>query len=510
MILPDAHLWQMRTDSRKSLAEFIRKRLARQIAGHGARAEEVEEVEHIFDPDTLTLGFARRFATYKRPNLLLHDPDRLLAILTNRVRPVQLVIAGKAHPQDAQGQEMLRQWIEFIRHTPARSQAVFLSDYDMRLSEHLVQGVDVWLNTPRRPWEACGTSGMKVLVNGALNLSELDGWWAEAYTPDVGWALGDGGEHGEDPNWDAAEAEQLYTLLEQQVIPEFYNRDETGVPLAWIHRMRESMARLTPAFSATRCVREYTDKHYVPLAAAYRRRSLLHAERAVAGARAALQGVDEVLHIGRSVYADPYLVTAIQSIRLSLFPSLKVKLWSNFSHELARMVAAGKLDLALVLAIPDTPALSFLSVAEAPVYIALPKSEAIARSAKLNLDDLRAHDWILPAPHVNPYISEMIQAAASAKGIVAPDTHFFTAADEAFALVLAHRGAAFLTRESAWRISRDEIAIRPLAEERLKLLTRLAMRSDDKKRVTSEFVRAAGRKLVKVQHPQLQSTALAC
>ena len=274
--VPDAHLWQMRTDSRKSLAEFIRKRLARQIAGHGARAEEVEEVEHIFDPDTLTLGFARRFATYKRPNLLLHDPDRLLAILTNRVRPVQLVIAGKAHPQDAQGQEMLRQWIEFIRHTPARSQAVFLSDYDMRLSEHLVQGVDVWLNTPRRPWEACGTSGMKVLVNGALNLSELDGWWAEAYTPDVGWALGDGGEHGEDPNWDAAEAEQLYTLLEQQVIPEFYNRDETGVPLAWIHRMRESMARLTPAFSATRCVREYTDKHYVPLAAAYQRRSLDH------------------------------------------------------------------------------------------------------------------------------------------------------------------------------------------------------------------------------------------
>ncbi|MGD0548744.1 MAG: alpha-glucan family phosphorylase [Terracidiphilus sp.] len=271
--VPDAHLWQMRTDSRKSLVEFVRKRLARQIAGHGATAKEVEEVEHIFDPDTLTLGFARRFATYKRPNLLLHDPDRLLAILTNKARPVQLVIAGKAHPQDAEGQEMLRQWIEFIRHTPARSQTVFLSDYDMRLSEHLVQGVDVWLNTPRRPWEACGTSGMKVLVNGGLNLSELDGWWAEAYTPDVGWALGDGSEHDEDPAWDAAEAEQLHTLLEQKVVPEFYNRDETGVPLAWIHRLRESMARLTPAFSATRCVREYTDKHYVPLAAAYRRRS---------------------------------------------------------------------------------------------------------------------------------------------------------------------------------------------------------------------------------------------
>jgi starch phosphorylase len=270
--VPDAHLWQMRSASRRSLVAYIRERLTRQLAGHGASAAECEEVQHIFQPDTLTLGFARRFATYKRPNLLLRDPDRLLAILTNKARPVQLVIAGKAHPQDAQGQEMLRQWIEFIRHTPARSQTVFLSDYDMRMSEHLVQGIDVWLNTPRRPWEACGTSGMKVLVNGGLNLSELDGWWAEAYTADVGWALGDGQEHGEDPAWDAAEAEQLYTLLEQQVVPEFYNRDEAGLPLTWIHRMRESMARLTPAFSATRCVREYTEKHYVPLAAAYRRR----------------------------------------------------------------------------------------------------------------------------------------------------------------------------------------------------------------------------------------------
>ena len=271
--VPDAHIWQMRTASRKSLVEFIRKRLTRQIAGHGATSEEIAEVEGIFEPNTLTLGFARRFAAYKRPNLLLHDRNRLLAILLNRQRPVQLVLAGKAHPQDTEGQEMLRQWIEFIRHTPARSQVVFLSDYDMRLTENLVQAVDVWLNTPRRPWEACGTSGMKVLVNGGLNLSELDGWWAEAYTPEVGWALGDGNEHHDDPAWDAAEAERLYALLEQQVIPEFYNRDDAGVPVGWIRRMRESMARLTPAFSATRCVQEYTQKHYVPLAAAYLQRS---------------------------------------------------------------------------------------------------------------------------------------------------------------------------------------------------------------------------------------------
>ena len=271
--VPDAHLWQMRKAARKSLVDFIRERLARQVAGHGGSAEEIAEVEKIFESDTLTLGFARRFATYKRPNLLLHNPERLLSILMNQAQPVQLVLAGKAHPQDTEGQEMIRQWIEFIRRTPARSQVVFLSDYDMRLTEHLVQGVDVWLNMPRRPWEACGTSGMKVLVNGGLNLSELDGWWAEAYTPEVGWALGDGHEHGDDPAWDAAEAEQLYTLLEQEVIPEFYDRDESGVPVAWIRRMRESMARLTPAFSATRCVREYTEKHYLPLAAAYQRRS---------------------------------------------------------------------------------------------------------------------------------------------------------------------------------------------------------------------------------------------
>ncbi len=270
--VPDAHLWQMRCSSRAALVQFIRTRLCRQIAGQGATEGEVDVVEQIFDPGVLTLGFARRFATYKRPNLLLHDRERLLRILTNQQRPVQLVIAGKAHPQDAQGQAMIREWIEFIRHTPARAHVVFLADYDMRLTENLVQGVDVWLNTPRRPWEACGTSGMKVLVNGGLNLSELDGWWAEAYTPQVGWALGDGCEHGDDVAWDAAEAAHLYNLLEQEVIPEFYNRNEEGLPAAWIERMRESMALLTPAFSATRCVREYTGKYYLPLAQAYRQR----------------------------------------------------------------------------------------------------------------------------------------------------------------------------------------------------------------------------------------------
>ena len=268
----DAALWQLRAFATRSLVEYARERLSRQLAVSGASPEAVDGAKHLFDPDALTLGFARRFATYKRPNLLLHDPERLLRLLTNPERPVQLILAGKAHPADQEGQALIREWTKFIRRPEARPHVIFLSDYDMHLTGHLVQGVDVWINTPRRPWEASGTSGMKVLVNGGINLSELDGWWAEAYTPEVGWALGDGREHGDDPAWDAAEASALYDVLEREVIPEFYARDKEGIPTAWVARMRESMARLTPRFSANRTVREYTEQYYIPAAAAYRRR----------------------------------------------------------------------------------------------------------------------------------------------------------------------------------------------------------------------------------------------
>jgi starch phosphorylase len=269
----DTKLWQFRTAASMSLVEYARERLSRDLAASGAPREEVEAAKHLFDPNALTLGFARRFATYKRPNLLLHDPQRLLRLLTNAQRPVQLIIAGKAHPADQAGQALIQEWVHFIRQPQARPHAIFLSDYDMLLTEHLVQGVDVWINTPRRPWEASGTSGMKVLVNGGLNLSELDGWWVEAYTPEVGWALGDGQEHHDDPAWDAAEADQLYDLLEHKVIPEFYGRDGQGISTAWVARMRKSMATLTPRFSADRTVREYTEQHYIPGAAAYRERA---------------------------------------------------------------------------------------------------------------------------------------------------------------------------------------------------------------------------------------------
>ena len=264
----DECLWNFRLAASKALVDYARARSSLQQAASGAGV-----ILKLLNPEVLTLGFARRFATYKRPNLLLHDPERLLRILTNPDRPVQLILAGKAHPADQEGQKMIQEWNQFISRPEARLHVIFISDYDMQLTEHLVRGVDVWINTPRRPWEACGTSGMKVLVNGGINLSELDGWWAEAYTPEVGWALGDGLEHGDDPNQDALEAEELYNLLEQEVIPEFYTRNNQGIPVAWIAKMRESMASLTPQFSTNRSVRDYTEAYYLPAAAAYRQRT---------------------------------------------------------------------------------------------------------------------------------------------------------------------------------------------------------------------------------------------
>jgi starch phosphorylase len=268
--LSNAQLWQLRTSGRKTMIDRMRERYALQLAAEGRRSSDASG---IFDEKVLTMGFARRFATYKRPNLLLHDSERLIRLLANLERPVQLILAGKAHPQDVPGQMLIKQWKDFIKRPEVQGRVVFLNDYDMLLAQEMVQGVDLWINTPRRPWEACGTSGMKVLVNGGLNLSELDGWWTEAYSPEVGWAIGDGQEHGDDPAWDSQEAEALYTLLEHEVVPEFYERNEANVPLKWLGHIRESMARLTPEFSATRAIREYTENHYLPAASNYQVRA---------------------------------------------------------------------------------------------------------------------------------------------------------------------------------------------------------------------------------------------
>ncbi len=269
--IADETLWTFRGESRIKLVSYIRHRISEQLKLRQAPQEELALTHTVFDPNRLTLGLARRFAEYKRPNLLLHDPERLIRILTNARYPVQLVVAGKAHPSDRQSQRLIQDMALFARRPEVRKHMVFLADYDMAMAEHFVQGVDVWINTPRRPWEACGTSGMKLLANGGLNVSVLDGWWAEAYTPEVGWALGDGKTHAE-PEWDAVEANELYSLLEEQIIPEFYQRDEQGIPRNWVSRIRNSMATLAPQFSSNRMLHDYVERYYAPATRLYRQR----------------------------------------------------------------------------------------------------------------------------------------------------------------------------------------------------------------------------------------------
>ena len=270
--LDDAELWNFCGQERADLVHHARQRLHRQFGHRSTATNTAHQVDQILDPNILTLGFARRFTAYKRPNLLLHDTERFMHLLLNPERPVQIVVAGKAHPEDTEGKRFIQQWAEFAARPEVRTRVVFLEDYDIALAQEMVQGIDLWINTPRRSWEASGTSGMKVLVNGGLNLSELDGWWAEAYSPEVGWALGDGITHNE-LNWNDTEAEQLYRLLEEEIVPMFYDRDATGIPRAWVAKVRASMSKLAPQFSTNRMVREYVEKLYFPAAVAFQNRS---------------------------------------------------------------------------------------------------------------------------------------------------------------------------------------------------------------------------------------------
>jgi hypothetical protein len=322
----DAALWQLRTSARQSLVEYARERLSTQLAASGAPSEAVNEAKHLFDPKALTLGFARRFATYKRSNLLLHDRKRLLRLLSDPQRPVQLIMAGKAHPADQAGQALIQEWILFIRQQEVRAHVIFLSDYDMLLTEHLVQGVDVWINTPRRPWEACGTSGMKVLVNGGINLSELDGWWAEAFTPEVGWALGDEMDHGRDSARDAVEADALYGLLEQAVIPEFYDRRETGMPIAWIKRMRESMAPCARAEVGLVALWQRPGEHTAGRARD-RSRALSERHRSECGTSSTVRGCRERPGLRRGNDADRSGPRFLEPARLSRHAALGALDW---------------------------------------------------------------------------------------------------------------------------------------------------------------------------------------
>ena len=253
----------------------------------------------MLDPNVLTLGFARRFVEYKRPNLLLHDVQRLVRLLLNPRQPVQIIIAGKAHPEDEEGRQLVHAWLQFVNQPQVRARAVFLEDYDIALAQQLVQGVDLWINTPRRPWEACGTSGMKVLVNGGLNLSTLDGWWAEAYVPEVGWAINVA--KGTRADADAADAEELYRILECEAVPLFYERDARDIPVGWVKRMRASMSALTPLCSSNRMLRNYLEQFYRPCAEEFRVRSSDKARlaRAINEWDARLAAGWHELHFGR-------------------------------------------------------------------------------------------------------------------------------------------------------------------------------------------------------------------
>ncbi|MGO8740141.1 alpha-glucan family phosphorylase [Rhodoblastus sp.] len=270
-MIEDQELWALRGAAREALVRSVRTRLGVHLSGRGHPPEVVAVSETVLDPNVLTLGFARRFTAYKRPDLLLSDPARLARLLCDETRPAQLVLAGKAHPDDEAGKRMIQEWIRFAQDPRYRRRVVFLEDYDISLAQELVRGVDVWINTPRRPWEACGTSGMKVLVNGGLNLSTLDGWWEEAYRPDLGWAIGDG-KVAESADQDSRDAEELYAVLEREAAPTFYDRDASGIPRAWVARMRRSMTDLTAKYGASRMVREYLDKAYLPAARALHER----------------------------------------------------------------------------------------------------------------------------------------------------------------------------------------------------------------------------------------------
>jgi starch phosphorylase len=265
-LIPDSELWRTHSRRRERLVAYARRRLRTQLINRGAVQSEIELAEEILNPEALTIGFARRFATYKRAALLFRDLDRLKAMLNNADRPVQIIFAGKAHPHDTAGKELIRQIVNVARTDDFRHSLVFLEDYDMNVARYLVQGVDVWLNTPRRPKEASGTSGMKVIYNGGLNCSILDGWWAEAYTPAVGWAIGKGEEY-PDYEWehqDYIESEALYNILEKDIIPLFYERGRDGLPREWIGKVKNSMRELAPVFTTRRMVQEYTDSYYVP------------------------------------------------------------------------------------------------------------------------------------------------------------------------------------------------------------------------------------------------------
>ena len=267
--IPDVELWRTHERRRERLVWFTRKRLRQQAERRGASPHVLQEADQVLDPEALTIGFARRFAEYKRGTLLLRDPERLRKILNAPGRPVQLILAGKAHPMDNSGKQLIKDLFHFVRNDGFRPKIVFIEDYDINVARYLVQGADVWLNTPRRPLEASGTSGMKAACNGVLNLSTLDGWWCEGYDPEVGWVIGSGEEYNDPGQQDMLESGALYEILEQEIVPTFYDRGRDGLPRRWIARMKRSMTQLAVYFNTSRMVADYVDRYYLQAGAKY-------------------------------------------------------------------------------------------------------------------------------------------------------------------------------------------------------------------------------------------------
>lgn len=261
--IPGDELWRTHERSREQLVNFVRERVVRQLEQRGAPPSEIDQGSEALDPDALTIGFSRRFATYKRATLLFQDLDRLTRMMSGD-RPIQFIFAGKAHPLDTEGKEFIRAIVHFTRDPGCRNHIIFLEDYDMEIARYLVQGVDVWMNTPRRPMEASGTSGMKATMNGVLNFSVLDGWWAEAYRCDLGWAIGRGEDYEDESLQDTIESNAAYEMLEKDLIPTFYERGSDGLPRGWILRMKAALRELCPVYSMDRVVQDYTQRYYLP------------------------------------------------------------------------------------------------------------------------------------------------------------------------------------------------------------------------------------------------------
>jgi starch phosphorylase len=268
--IPDEELWSTHQRCKDQLIVFARKRLIAQMQRRGRCQGELRQAEEVLDPEALTIGFARRFASYKRGDLLLNDAERLAKLLNDPKRPVQFIFAGKAHPKDTGGKEIIRHIIHFASDEAVRRRIVFLEDYDMDVARFLVRGVDVWLNNPRRPMEASGTSGMKAAVNGVLNMSTLDGWWCEGYIPEGGWVIGDGQDHQDRDYQDMVEAQAIYSILENEVVPLYYSRSADNLPRTWIQRMKATIKHVAPRFNTHRMLAEYTRRFYNPAAARHR------------------------------------------------------------------------------------------------------------------------------------------------------------------------------------------------------------------------------------------------